>query len=180
MKKKALKKTLNKVSESYSRDFCELSTRLSQEKEYNKELLEAMFEQEKRVLETLEFAADARKDIDKLLEGGIKIEVSGDHERVKQLEAQILDEQEVGIRARRIYKALQSNPETHPVSLEQKAKNLYVYTERMTDRTLTEASLERGIDLETQLSEEFDALPVDQKEEMMEIFLSISGVKFNS
>ena len=95
---------------------------------------------------------------------------------VETLKSQIDDEKEVGIRARKIYKALQSNPETHPLSLEQKARALYVFTEKLNDRVRNE---NQNDSLEEQLASEFDHLPVEQKEEMMEIFISLSEGKIN-
>ena len=95
---------------------------------------------------------------------------------VETLKVQIDDEKEVGIRARRMYKALQSNPDTHPVSLEEKAKALYVFSERLSDRIRNE---NQSDSLEEQLASEFDNLPTSQKEEMMEIFIQLSEGKMN-
>lgn len=165
---------MNKVSENYSKDFRELSTRLSQEEEKNSELMESLFEQEKVLLEVGNYATKVAADIEKLQLEGIKIEVVGWDDKVKELEAQLEDEREVGIRARRIYKALQSNPETHPVSLEHKARALYVFTEKLSDRTRNE---NQSNSLEEQLAQEFDNLPISQKEEMMEIYIKLSEGK---
>ena len=89
---------------------------------------------------------------------------------------QINDEKEVGIRARRIYKALQSNPTITPVSLEEKAKALYVFTERLSGRERNQDLMNT---LEDQLSAEFETLPIEQREEMMEIFIKLSEGKIN-
>lgn len=92
------------------------------------------------------------------------------------LKEQINDEKEVGIRARRIYKALQSNPAITPISLEEKAKALYVFTERLSWR---ERNKDLMNTLEDQLSAEFETLPIEQREEMMEIFIKLSEGKIN-
>lgn len=103
-------------------------------------------------------------------------ELQAREQEVVTLKSQIDDEKEVGIRSRRIYKALQSNPETHPVSIEQRARALYVFTERLNDRVRNE---HQDDSLEEQLASEFDHLPIEQKEEMMEIFIQLSEGKIS-
>ena len=87
-------------------------------------------------------------------------------DEIQELKDKLEEEKEVGIRARRIYKALQSSADVE-VSLEQKAKALYIILGRMNSK---EKSNE-------ELWLEFEKLPEDQKEKVMETFILVSSGK---
>lgn len=82
----------------------------------NIELRELLFEREKEIAELYHLLNDHQ----------VTVTVKSEW-RVEELEKQLLDEKEVWIRARRIYKALQ-NTVSESLSLEEKAKNLYLFT----------------------------------------------------
>lgn len=92
----------------------------------NLELREALFEQAKNEVDLINRFEELEKTFETISKDWFKIKVEVDGQ-VEELKAQLLDEKEVGIRARRIYRALQSD--VYPnLTLSEKAKNLYLFT----------------------------------------------------
>jgi len=141
MKKTQLESALD-VAEAISRMY----------KIENVELREKLFEMEREVVELHHLLSNNK----------ITVTVQSEW-RVDDLEKQLLDEKEVWIRARRIYKALQ-NTVSESLSLEDKAKNLYLFTVWKKDN----GSIRDAI-------KDWEVAPDCNKEMWMQYFIEISS-----